>query len=136
LSITRITSPLAKALWPASKSSGSASPRVCHQEVALQFGFNRGRHMVMIGDRHALISAPFSKRRYLATIGLDFVLRELRLAGKRRRAHTLEAAARLHAREAGDARLVEALLQAYVVGEVGEIVVPPGDGRNSEFGLP
>jgi len=127
------------------------------------------------------IDAPFSKRRHLATIGLNFVLRELRLGGKRRGAHTLdrarrfavddawrlggdeeihlradtvllafdvtnratarepaatdanpvarkdrpelphvhgEAAARLHAREARDAGLVEALLQAYVIERV------------------
>src|ERR1700735_157110 len=154
--------------------------------------------MVMIGDRHALIGAPFSKRRYLATIGLDFVLRQLRLGGKRRRAHTLdrarrlavddawrlggdeeihlrvdaillafdvtieqqsrepaaahadpvarkdrpellhvhrEAAARLHAREASDARLSQAFLKTHVVREFGEIVVPPGDGGYSKFGF-
>ena len=46
-----------------------------------------------------------------------------------------EAAAGLHAGEAGDARLPQALLQADVVAEFGEIVVPPGDRRDAEFGF-
>ena len=46
-----------------------------------------------------------------------------------------EAAAGLHAGEACDARLSQALLEADVVGEFGEIVVPPGDGGDSEFGF-
>ena len=46
-----------------------------------------------------------------------------------------EAPARLHAGESGDARLPEAFLEADVVGEFGEVVVPPGDGRYSKFGF-
>src|SRR5262249_55844960 len=44
-----------------------------------------------------------------------------------------EAPSGFHSRKAGAGRLAEALLKAHVIGQRREIVVPPGNGGNSEF---
>src|SRR6266702_5081145 len=167
-----------------------------HEEVELRFGLDRRRHMMMIGEGHSLIGAPFAKGRHFAAIDLDVILGEPRLAGKRGLADALdrargfaiddarrtggdeeihlgadailfaldvavkqearepatahrdavaleswtkllhlhrEAAAGLHAGEACCACLPQAFVEADVVGQFREIVVPPGDRGYSKL---
>jgi hypothetical protein len=62
LSMARNTSPPAKARWPASSSSGMPSPEFVHEGVELVLELNHRRHMVVVGERHALFGAPFAER--------------------------------------------------------------------------
>ena len=40
--------------------------RVRHQKVELRLGLDRRGHVVVVGDRHALVRAPFGESRHLA----------------------------------------------------------------------
>ena len=56
------------------KEQRDAFARVFHEHVELRLGLDHGGHMVVIGQWHALLGAPFAKLRHLAGIDLDFVL--------------------------------------------------------------
>ena len=168
-----------------------------HQQIDVLFGLDRRGHVVVVGNRHALIRAPFAESGELAAVGLDLILVETRAHGQRRSAVALdgatrlaiddagrvgrleqlhlrgdavllfidvanqqatgepaaadahavlpqdglkhrrvhrEAAAGLHAGEAGLAGLPQALLQRDVVAQFGEVIVPPGDRRDAKLG--
>ena len=45
-----------------------------HEEIDVILAFDRRRHVVVIGDRHAFIGAPFCEGRHLASVDLDLVL--------------------------------------------------------------
>src|SRR5918993_4026341 len=167
-----------------------------YEEVELGLCLDRRCHMVVVGEWHPLLDAPFAERGHLVGVGFDLVLGELRLGGERSRPVALnragglavddagcaggfeegyllgdpvllrrnlaveqqarepaatdadvvlrqdraqdrrihwEAAACLHAREAGHTRLAKALLEADVVAQLCEVVVPPGDRRNAQL---
>ncbi len=80
---------------PGVKQQRQRVTRVLHQEIDFLFRLDRGSHVVMVGDRHALDRAPFGEGGHLAAIGLDLVLREFRFGGERRRALALDRARRL-----------------------------------------
>ena len=50
-----------------------------HEKIKLGLGFNRGRHMVVIADRHAFCRAPIGKIRHLAPIFCHLGLGQYRL---------------------------------------------------------
>ena len=53
--------------------------RVLHEEVKFGLGLDRGGHVVMVADRHAVRRAPVGKVADLAAIDGDFRLGQLRL---------------------------------------------------------
>ena len=58
---------------------GNAGTGMLHEQVQFGFRLDRRRHVVMIGQRHTLIGAPFAKRRHLAGISPDLVFIQFRL---------------------------------------------------------
>ena len=171
---------------------------IAHESVELRLGLDHRRHVVMVGERHALVGAPLAEFGDAAAIGLHLVVGEFWLGGQRLgtialdraadlaiddagctnsleqvdhrldailvpgqvlidqragepaaakrdvgflqdRQHHLrvvgEAAAHLHAGEAGRARLAQTFLQRHVIAQFHEIVVPPRYGGHAQFGF-